>query len=134
METSSPSVVPAPTASHAKALARLRDRLARAAERMKEAHGRGLLVLQLDEAGNRFSIGFTPVRRADVPHVMAMGVPEEAAVSILERVGAYDLRTEAALLVTERGATGFRFTFVALALADRPFAGIDALRDNGTVH
>jgi hypothetical protein len=99
----SPSTIPAPQPSHLSAAAQLWDRLVSGARKIHAEHGRGLMLLTLDPASGSYQCGYTPLKRADVAHVMSFGVPEEAAITIVNDLEDYDMAAGAKFLILEAG-------------------------------
>jgi hypothetical protein len=133
-ELSVPSVVPAPRPEHLAVAASIENRLLYHAMELQGRYGVGLLVLTIDDAGG-WQLSFTERRYADVPHVMSLGAPEEVAVTIVHRLGAYDPVEEALLAINDahdRPGTGF--SFVVLSLKDGLPGAHRIGRDNGTTH
>lgn len=109
------SIVPDPLPQHVHVLAQVAERIEASLKRLPQ---RGLVVVQLFEGAHDYRLGFTPQRNADVPHVMSMGVPEEAAINILEFVRTYGMDREAAVLVTDRKRSGeVTYSFVRMKVS-----------------
>ncbi|GEM_PF-4213548 len=126
---SNESPLPDPLPQHAHVVAQISERIEASLKRLPQ---RGLVVVQLFEGTADYRLGFTPQRNADVPHVVAMGVPKEAALAILDAVRTYDPDREAAVLVTDRKRTGeVGYSFVRLEVS----AGLPKfMLGSGTLH
>ena len=74
--------------------------------RAESRPGRGLVAVRMDEARATYTFGFTPARLVDVPHIMAMDVPEEAAVEVVRAAHEHDEAESAAVIVVDRRADG----------------------------
>lgn len=109
------SLVPDPLPQHVHVLAQVAERIEASLKRLPQ---RGLVVVQLFEGAHDYRLGFTPQRNADVPHLMSMGLPEEAAISLLEFVRTYEMDREAAVLVTDRKRSGeVTYSFVRMKVS-----------------
>lgn len=98
-----PSVIASPSSFHLSMIDGLKGLLTDGAMRLHTAYGPGLITLVLGSEVGGWRLGFTPRHLADVAHVMAMGVPEEAALTMLHRLSFYNAATAALLLVVEDG-------------------------------
>jgi hypothetical protein len=109
-----PNAHPTPAATgHAAVLKQLEPQLAR---RLQEAGcPRGVIVVELHEATGRFASAFSPPETSDVPHFMALGLPEESATSLVEAMRTYDPEANALILVLEQRRNGEFAVSVTLA-------------------
>ena len=106
------TLLPKPTGPQLEILASLSPEIE---ERAASRAGRGLVVVRIDEARASLVFGFTPAGCVDVPHVMAMELPEEAAVEVVRSVEEDDEAEGAPVLLLDRKAGGlFEYAYALL--------------------
>lgn len=104
------SIHPLPTTLHVRCLERASIHIR---ERVPGQPVRGLFRLNIPQDRNaRVTLGFWPLTQIDVLRLMASGVPEEGAISILETLRTYDPHESIAVCVGD----GVRYSFVQLPL------------------
>lgn len=72
-----------------------------ALDRMRATNWPAGLVILLVDRQNRFTFGFTPKAQADLLHVMAQGLPEDRAVSIVEKLSTYNPKQQCLFLIVD---------------------------------
>jgi hypothetical protein len=104
------SIHPSPTPLHVKCLERASIHIR---ERVPGSPIRGLFRLNIPKDRNaRVTLGFWQLAEIDLLRLMAAGVPEEGAISMLETLRTYDPRERIAVCVGD----GARYSFVLLPL------------------
>lgn len=78
---------------------------------------RAIVVIHLDSKTGDYRGVVTPAIRIDTPHLMAMGIPEAPALTMIQQMREFDPQHEALVLITEETPdTGFRYSFVKIEL------------------
>lgn len=112
------TALPAPHPRHLAAATPMWDRMVEGAKRLHAAYGPGLIALVLEPKAGDWRLGFTPRHQADLSRVMAMGVSEAAAETIIDRVASYNPSVAAKMLVVEEGYSPENpFSFIEFELA-----------------